>query len=323
MSNDSAAVSYGPMRWLSVRALTGRYPASAALVGLIFGPAVVMAYLGRGWLALAYIVAGNAISLGEVLLFGYDWTTPTYLSFAVFNLIGAVHGYVTAQESDRTSYPFYGRWYGLLALFVGAPFVVIMLVKGFVYQPFTIPTNSMAPTLRSKDYVIASKFAYGYGPYSFVFDIGPKVPLFRADPQLGDIVIFRVPDGSGNDYVKRVVGLAGDRVQMKAGRLYVNGSMASRKETGKVTIENVDFIVYKERLPSGRSYSIMEISDLEGGDETAELTVPEGMVFVIGDNRDQSNDSRYTAVGYVPGDNVFARVDIAYAHEDNHWRLAE
>jgi signal peptidase I len=279
-----------------------------------------MAYLGRGWLSLAYFVAGLVVSIGEVILFGYDRPIPTYLSLALFNVVGAVHGYVAGEGGNGGPYPFYGRWYGLLTLFVAAPLILTTLFKGFVYQPFTIPTNSNAPTLRSKDYVIASKAAYGYGPYSFAFDMGPQTLLFQRTPQRGDMVIFRVPDSSGNDYVKRVIGLAGDNVQMQHGRLFLNGQMSSRERVGKTKIDDEEFTTYRETLPSGRYYQIMETSDSSQNDNTTELIVPEGHVFVIGDNRDQSVDSRHDAVGYVPIENVFARADFFYSHDDNSWR---
>ena len=121
-------------------------------------------------------------------------------------------------------------------------------------------------------------------------------------------MVFRLPGSSSINYVMRIIGLPGDRIQLKAGTLYLNGKEAERKPQGKTTIDGESFAVFRETLPSGRAYSVIEMSTKALGDNTGELTVPGDYYFVLGDNRDQSNDSRYEDLGFVPAENVFARV---------------
>jgi signal peptidase I len=262
-----------------------------------------MAYLGRGWLALFYFLAPFIAVFGAILVFGADTLKAGYLPFFVFNVVGALHGYASAQQNKSHSYPWYARWYSILLLFVVLPFGL----RSFTYQPFTIPTDSMAPTLRAGDYMVASKFAYGYNRYSSPLDIGPEARIFDRRPERGDVVLFRVPDDPAITYTKRVVGLPGDRVQLKAGMLYLNGEQLTRIPDGRISINGEDFVVFQEMMPSGRSYSVMEVSDASQGDNTREFLVPDGHYFVLGDNRDQSNDSRYAAVGFIPDANVYAK----------------
>jgi len=195
--------------------------------------------------------------------------------------------------------------------------VIAVLFRTFLFQPFSIPTGSMQSTLMIGDYFVASKFSYGYGKYSFVVPLPVNGRLFGSAPKQGDIVVFH-NQASNEDYIKRLVGMPGDKVQMKQGRLYLNGTMVAREEIGQGIdrdSQNRDapVTIYTETLPNGVTHTIQEISDDQPLDNTAEYVVPEGHYFMMGDNRDRSQDSRVlSAVGYVPLDNLIGKAEARF-----------
>jgi signal peptidase I len=208
--------------------------------------------------------------------------------------------------------------------------LIAFVFRSFVYQPFSIPSASMQSTLLIGDYVIANKWAWGYGRYStaisgelfgtaFSFGELPVNARFLQfnDPKQGEVAVFR-PVPQKEDYIKRIIGLPGDRIQMKQGRLYINGTMVERTEIGTAmdTDSRGDTFpvkVYRETLPNGVVHTIQEISDSEGLDDTSEYTVPAGHYFMMGDNRDQSTDSRVlSAVGYVPAVNLIGKAEARF-----------
>ncbi|MBC9875780.1 signal peptidase I [Bradyrhizobium sp. INPA01-394B] len=205
----------------------------------------------------------------------------------------------------------------ILILLVPVLWSPVILFRYVLFQPFNIPSSSMAPTLVVGDYVFAAKYAYGYGRYSF-----PFAPSFisgrfgAADPEYGDIAVFRTPKDTSTDYVKRVVGLPGDRVQMRQGQLVLNDIQVTRvalKEAsaGSACGGEVGAKVkrWRETLPSGASYITYDCIDNGFLDNTPVYTVPPGHFFALGDNRDNSTDSRMMSVmGFVPMDNLVGRV---------------
>ena len=196
--------------------------------------------------------------------------------------------------------------------------LIALVFRTFLYQPFSVPSASMQSTLMVGDYFIANKFAWGLGKYSFPFPVpfNGRILAFSS-PQPGDIVVFH-NEPTGDDYVKRLIGLPGDHIQMKDGRLYINGTELQRDKVGTgVDIDGnnspVPVTLYNETLPNGVVHTIQEISDDQDLDNTAEYVVPAGHYFMMGDNRDRSADSRVLSqVGYVPAGNIIGKGEARF-----------
>ncbi|MBQ7412807.1 MAG: signal peptidase I [Alphaproteobacteria bacterium] len=184
-----------------------------------------------------------------------------------------------------------------------------LAIRSVWFEPYNIPSSSMVPTLLVGDYLIVSKYNYGYSKHSFPFSI-PLIPhgrLFGHAPERGDIVVFKVPTNNKVDYIKRVIGLPGDRIQMQGGRLYINDSLVPREKISEEdwVVEqegSVHYTKYIETLPNGVKHFIYERSDTMMQDDTEVFTVPEDYYFMMGDNRDNSQDSRF--FGFVPAENL-------------------
>jgi len=184
-------------------------------------------------------------------------------------------------------------------------------VRTVAFEAFNIPSGSMIPSLLIGDYLFVTKFSYGYSRYSLPFGM-PLIPgpdrLFGSAPNRGDVVVFKNLKDDGKDYIKRVIGLPGDKLQVKAGRLYINGEIVARRPVSEAAAAPGRPTEYIETLPGGVSHRIWEFSDSGMLDNTPEYSVPAGHLFMMGDNRDQSQDSRVLeAVGYVPLENVIGR----------------
>lgn len=194
------------------------------------------------------------------------------------------------------------------------------VIRTFLYQPFNIPSGSMLPTLLVGDYLFVSKPAYGYSQYSFPFGLAKfEGRMMASSPQRGDVVVFRPPKTPNIDFIKRIIGLPGDTVQVIKGRLYINGVRAEREPVGLVESEDnaaytpQRMMEYIETLPDGVMHRIYERSDMEDLDDTPLHTVPQGHYFMMGDNRDNSSDSRVMReVGFIPFDNIVGRADMLF-----------
>jgi signal peptidase I len=190
------------------------------------------------------------------------------------------------------------------------------LIRSFLFQSFSIPSAAMMPTLLIGDYIFVSKYAYGYTHFSLPF----SPPLFAgrilpAEPQRGDVVVFRLPKDTTTDYVKRIVGLPGDRIQMKDGVLIINGVPVRRERVEDFIDEERGQGIrrWRETLPNGVSYFALDLQDNGFLDNTQVYAVPAGHYFMLGDNLDNSTDSRVlSAVGYVPFENLIGRVEIIF-----------
>jgi signal peptidase I len=195
-------------------------------------------------------------------------------------------------------------------------------IRTFAFEPFNIPSGSMIPTLLVGDYLFVSKYSYGYSRFSLPF----SPALFSGRilghlPQRGDVAVFKLPRDTSVDYIKRIVGLPGDTIQMRDGQLYVNGTEVKRESAGTYVVDDegppTELKRYIETLPNGLQHPILKISDHEPLDNTQEYKVPEGYVFGMGDNRDDSLDSRVlNAVGFIPLENLVGRAQFIFFSVD-------
>jgi signal peptidase I len=196
--------------------------------------------------------------------------------------------------------------------------IIALVIRTFLFQPFNIPSGSMIPTLLVGDYLFVSKYTYGYTHYSFPF----SPPLFSgrimASPvKRGDVVVFRLPKDTSIDYIKRVIGLPGDHIQVIHGVLNINGTPVERQRMPGDCPSDDDLggpvKCYRETLPNGPSYITHGYSDDALIENTDVFNVPPGDYFMMGDNRDNSQDSRVlAAVGYVPFENVIGKAQIIF-----------
>ena len=218
--------------------------------------------------------------------------------------------------------------------------LIVLVFRSFVFSPFNIPSESMLPRLINGDYLLAAKWPYGYSRYSLPLGV-PLIPgrILASQPERGDVVIFKAPPRNDIDYIKRVIGLPGDQVQMRGGQLFLNGQAVPRKRLAdfvvpvspntrcffphfEATLEDgapvCRYPRYSETLPGGRSYEVLDLGPTPQ-DDTEPVVVPEGMMFMMGDNRDNSLDSRFPTaygVGYVPYENLVGRADRSFPSWD-------
>ena len=198
---------------------------------------------------------------------------------------------------------------------------IAIFIRVFAYEPFNIPSGSMKPTLLVGDYLFVSKFSYGYSRYSLPWGLPLIDDRVLADhPERGDVVVFKFPPDNSTDYIKRVIGLPGDRIQVISGILHINGKAVPRRKLGANTVVDefgrIQRVVeYVETLPNGVEHHIFEVGDNRSGDNTNEYKVPSGHYFMMGDNRDNSSDSRF-GVGFVPFRNLIGRAEfLFFSHE--------
>jgi signal peptidase I len=203
-------------------------------------------------------------------------------------------------------------------------------IRTFVVEPFNIPSGSLIPTLLIGDYLFVTKFSYGYSAKTIAFGL----PLFKGrilatTPKRGEIIVFR-NQVDGTVYIKRLIGLPGDKVQMLQGRLWINGKQVERREIEPYVSKTswgrpVSELQYDETLPGGVTHHIIERrGDTGEWDNTGEYVVPDASYFMMGDNRDNSQDSRTPQVGFVPEENLIGRAEIIWfsLDEDTHfWEL--
>ena len=237
------------------------------------------------------------------------------------------------MSTEQQSIAARARGWGVQIMQFFAALALVFLAKGAIAEPFYVPSGSMEPTLMIGDALLASKFAYGYSTASLpTLPISIGLPetlpetgrVFGEIPKRGDVVVFRWPGDRSQAWVKRVVGLPGDRIQMRQGQLFINDQAASLKADGIGEVEDDSGRYrparrYIETLPGGVSHAIFKIRDNNPLDNTAEVTVPAGHLFVMGDNRDNSADSRVRlpdGVGMLPIDDLVGRADAVIGSWD-------
>ena len=236
---------------------------------------------------------------------------------------------VTSDQNDRKKDD--GGVFELVSIVVQA-LALALAVQMFLFQPFNIPSGSMEHTLRVGDFLFVSKYSYGYSRYSFSNKLlGVErglVPfsgrIWAGEPTRGDIAVFRKPTQDTEDYIKRVIGLPHDKIQMKQGVLFINGEAVKREFVQD--FDEIDYLghqvrgkQYLETLPNGIIYNVLKTTDDGPVNNTPVFEVPDGHYFMMGDNRDNSMDSRFlNDVGFVPAENLIGRARlIFFSHEGN------
>jgi signal peptidase I len=233
-------------------------------------------------------------------------------------------------------------WWETLRFFL-ILFIAAVLIRSFLFAPFSIPSGSMLPSLMIGDYLFVAKWPYGYSRYSFPFGIASfDGRLLAGLPERGDIIVFRYPGTPDEDWVKRVIGLPGDQIEVRDGNVILNGEPVRRQRVADYSMRispnspcramgatrqiagrdgaSCAYPRFRETLPGGRSYEILDQIDGGEADNVEPIIVPEGHLFVMGDNRDDSQDSRYEVseegVGLLPVENVLGRATIAFWSTD-------
>ena len=224
----------------------------------------------------------------------------------------------------------------------------VIILRSFIVSPFNIPSESMQPRLMVGDYLLVAKWPYGYSQYSLPFSI-PLIPgrILANEPERGDVVVFKAPPYAKDDYIKRVIGLPGDIIKVTNGTVFLNGTAIERKKvedythlvspnshcyadyfetTNKEGERICRYPQFEETLPNGASYKVLDVIQGAEGDNTQTFVVPDGHMFMMGDNRDRSADSRFPAedgkaIGMVPQDNLVGHALISVFSTDGSAEL--
>jgi signal peptidase I len=289
-----------------------RRPWAAALITFLFDPFVGMLYLSRGLLAALYFLVEIVVSLGAIVLFSSTSVEglPTlsarlWLPTVAFRVVGTIHAFAIARRKDTAEIPtWYARWYSIIAIVVLSSLIVPLGIRAILYQPFSQRSGSMSPTIDIGDNFFVSKWAY-----------------YIREPKRGDVVAFFARNVENAEYVKRIVGLPGDRIQLRNGVLFVNGEAAGLRHTGSSSDQCGDSMCtyqqFVESLPGGRSYRIQRFAHLTDMENTGKYIVPPYHYFMLGDNRDDSLDSRMN-LGFVARDDIAGPVVAKFWSSSKH-----
>lgn len=301
-------------------------PIFAALLTLFFGWGMGFFYAGRTKAAIAWTIASVVFSIGAAALcFAFPNTlyAPLVIAYGGNRPMGilvglavgapvAIIAWIATARHPRAQKRGPLRLVGYLLIWF-LPLTLASLLRFTTIQPFRIPSGAMQPTIHVGDYVLVRKWSYGYSRYSIApFDsLAPAGRILARSPQRGDIVVFRSEREPDVDFVKRVIGVPGDRIQMRDGDILLNGQRVPRQAAGNFSVRDVtgaqSIPAFRETLPSGLSYVTLDrgVTEL---DTMSEIVVPPGHYFVMGDDRDNSADSRVAGFGLVPLDNFVGKV---------------
>ena len=237
----------------------------------------------------------------------------------------------TAQRAGTPAKPKEGESWGELAKTVIYAGLIAVFIRTFLFQPFNIPSASMEATLLVGDYLFVEKFAYGYSRYTFPFGGWPFGDMVQGrtpdlKPHRGDVIVFKFPGDNSTDFIKRLIGVPGDRIQMKNGQLWLNDKAIPKVRVADY-VENIDgeehhVPQYRETLPGGKSYLVLDRDPDGPEDNTDVYVVPPNHYFMMGDNRDNSADSR-TEVGYVPAENLEGKAIFRFFSTDGSAHIWE
>jgi signal peptidase I len=200
--------------------------------------------------------------------------------------------------------------------------VIAIVIRSFLIQPFYIPSSSMEPTLLIGDRLFVTKYSYGYSKHSFPFS--PPIingRIFSKLPESGDVIVFKTPADNRTDYIKRLIGLPGDKIQFIDGDVILNNKLVFKSIISKKDIiycgkQKIEVNTFKEKLPNGKTHSTVYLKDYNFKNSDV-FIVPKKHYFFLGDNRDCSKDSRYlTSVGYVHEDNLVGKAQFIFFSSD-------
>ncbi len=217
-----------------------------------------------------------------------------------------------------------GVWEFLKTILIAV--LIAIGIRTFLYEPFNIPSASMVPTLLVGDYLFVSKMSYGFSRHSLPFSM-PLIPnrVLFDEPKRGDVLVFKKPTNTDIDFIKRLIGLPGDKIQMRGGILYINGKPLDRQRIEDYlvvgsSVRRKSVSQFIETLPNGRKYLILEQRhNIGSADNTRIFQVPPDHYFMMGDNRDNSVDSRDPSIGFVPKVNLVGRAEILFWAWDSRW----
>ena len=283
-------------------AFKARKPWAAAIITLIFGPVIGMCYINRGRVTFTYFVI-TILFAGLPFLAAEAGILPIHPVDAMgiiswgLNIIGGIHAFQIAKQRHYPEpFKWYSRWHTLIALIV-VPMLIAFALRHFYYEPFHLPAGSMSPNANNGDYLFAKKFAY-----------------YSDKPTRGEVIIFKTPDNA--TYVKRVIGLPGDRIQIKDSVLYINDVSVPRKQIEDYSFQeeqaNRSIHQFIETLPEGKEVKILDETLNGPFDNTPVYTVPTQQYFVLGDNRDNSRDSRDQKFGFIPEETITGKASVIW-----------